>query len=178
MEHTTAMSKRVVGEPILGQPTRRPDTTPESRSADLEQLFRDHRERLTRLASAIVFDRSRAEDVVQDAFAGLYRRQGDVSNPEGYLQRSVVNLSIKVLRRRRVAERHRPDRPPVAGIPEIDETWIAVRELPARQRAVVALRYWEDLSEAEIADVLDWPAGTVKSTLHRALNKLKKEIRS
>ena len=130
------------------------------------------------LATAITLDASLAEEVVQDAFAGLHRRFQDVENPVGYLQRSVVNASIKVLRRRRTAALHRPDRPPVTHIPEIDETWEAVTRLPARQRAVVALRYWEDLSEAEIADSLGWPTGTVKSTLHRALKRLKKEITS
>ncbi|MFN3258111.1 MAG: RNA polymerase sigma factor [Ilumatobacter sp.] len=128
------------------------------------------------MATAITLDRHRAEDVVQDAFAGLHRNAHRVSNPGGYLQRSVVNLSIKVQRRRHTATRYRPDQLPLSGIPEIDETWQAVSRLPPRQRAVVALRYWEDLSEAQIAAALDWPAGTVKSTLHRALAQLKKEI--
>ena len=68
---------------------------------------------------------------------------------------------------------------PVAAVsvnPEIDETWIAVTRLPARERAVVVLRFWLDWSEADIAASLEWPAGTVKSTLHRALKRLKKEI--
>jgi RNA polymerase sigma factor (sigma-70 family) len=87
-----------------------------------------------------------------------------------------VNLSLKVLRRRKVAERYPT---PVAGAalePEIAEAWDAVVRLPPRQRAVVALRYWNDLSEAEIVEYLGWPPGTVKSTLHRALKRLKEEI--
>lgn len=171
MEHNLAMTDWVVGDPMLG---RTPSDT--ERRIDIDALFRAHHVRLTRLASAITLDRSIAEDIVQDAFAGLHRLAGEVHNPEGYLQRSVVNLGIKVQRRRRTAANFRPDPPPIAGIPEIDETWAAVRRLPARQRAVVALRYWEDLSEYDIAAVLDWPAGTVKSTLHRALAHLKKEI--
>jgi RNA polymerase sigma factor (sigma-70 family) len=53
-----------------------------------------------------------------------------------------------------------------------------VTKLPVRERAVVVLRYWQDLSEADIANALGWPRGTVKSTLHRALNRLKKELDS
>ena len=68
---------------------------------------------------------------------------------------------------------------PPAGMvtnPEIDETWSAVCRLPVRERSVVVLRYWLDWSEAEIAASLEWPAGTVKSTLHRALKRLEKEL--
>lgn len=57
--------------------------------------------------------------------------------------------------------------------PEIDEAWALVAQLPAQQRAVVVLRFWEDLSQEQIAGVLDIPLGTVKSTLHRALRTLK-----
>ncbi len=60
--------------------------------------------------------------------------------------------------------------------PEIDETWGAVAELPPRERAVIVLRYWLDLSEADIAASLGWPNGTVKSTLHRALRRLREEL--
>lgn len=175
MEHNLTMADRIIGDPILGRQAQRVSPDSET-SLDIERIFREHHVRLTRLASAITLDRDRAEDVVQDAFSGLHRNAHRVSNPGGYLQRSVVNLSIKVQRRRKTSSCYRPDPAPVSGIPEIDETWDAVRRLPARQRAVVALRYWEDLSEAQIATTLDWPAGTVKSTLHRALARLKKEI--
>ena len=175
MEHNLVMAHRIVGDPILGHNSRTVPTG-EAHNLDIDRIFREQHVRLTRLASAITLDRDRAEDVVQDAFSGLQRNAHRVTNPGGYLQRSVVNLSIKVQRRRNVASRYRPDRTPVTGIPEIDETWEAVSRLPPRQRAVVALRYWEDLSEAQIASSLGWPAGTVKSTLHRALSTLKKEI--
>lgn len=178
MEQDAPMVDSRLGDPLLGPRAVEPSSRDEIQPLDLDHLYREHRVRLTRLATAITLDASLAEEVVQDAFAGLHRRFRDVENPVGYLQRSVVNASIKVLRRRRTAAMHRPDRPPVTHIPEIDETWEAVTRLPARQRAVVALRYWEDLSEAEIADSLGWPTGTVKSTLHRALKRLKKEITS
>jgi DNA-directed RNA polymerase specialized sigma24 family protein len=126
-------------------------------------LYRTHRARLTRLATAITLDRSLAEEVVQDAFAGLNRHGQHVSNPEGY-------------RRRSVAARHPLAPAPVTNIPELDETWNVVKQLPPRQRAVIVLRYWNDLSEEEIAQTLGWPKGTVKSTLHRALELLRKGL--
>lgn len=143
---------------------------------DVESLYRAHAVRLTRLATAITLDRSRAEEVVHDAFAGLQRRRGSIGKPEAYLQRSVVNLSIKVIRRRETARRRPIPLPQLSSMPEVDEAWGAVQQLPVRQRAVVALRYWEDLAEADIARVLGWPHGTVKSTLHRALEQLRKEL--
>lgn len=145
---------------------------------DVEALYRAHRARLTNLAAAITLDRSLAEGVMHDAFVGLQRRGADVRDPVGYLQRSVVNLSISVLRRRRVASGAPMPVAAVSVNPEIDETWAAVAALPPRERAVVVLRYWLDLSEADIAASLDWPNGTVKSTLHRALQRLKKELPS
>jgi RNA polymerase sigma factor (sigma-70 family) len=155
-----------VGSP-LGQPA----------TADaIDALFRSERLRLTRLATAITLDRWIAEDVVQDAFAGLGRQASTVTNPAAYLHRSVVNLSIRVTRRRATVARQPRGVESVTNLPELDETWDAVSKLPVRQRAVVALRYWSDMSETEIANALDWPPGTVKSTLHRALKQLKKEL--
>ncbi len=145
-------------------------------SMDLDELYREQADRLVHLATSITFDRAVAEEVVQEAFVGLHQAGSRVHNPGGYLRRSVVNLSIKSIRRRQTAGRYRPPPQPTTSIPEIDEGWNAVQRLAPRQRAVVALRYWEDLSEAEIAAVLGWPPGTVKSTLHRALKRLKKEI--
>lgn len=142
----------------------------------IESLYRSHRERLLGLAAAITLDRTLAEEVVQDAFVGLQRHAGDIENPLGYLQRSVVNLGVSILRRRRVVDGHqlRPPRP--VSSPEVDETWSAVVRLPAHQRAVVVLRFWEDMTVAAMAVTLDWPEGSVKSTLHRALKRLKEEL--
>jgi len=159
----------VAGDPLLAV---RPGVV----VIDVEALYRAHARRLIRLATAITLDRDRAEEIVQDAFAGLHRRRESVINAEAYLQRSVVNLSVKVLRRRATAKRHALALPQLSSFPEIDTTWAAVCRLPVRQRAVVALRYWEDLAEVDIAEILGWPPGTVKSTLHRALERLRKEL--
>ncbi len=143
----------------------------------LEEIYREHRDRLLGLAAAITLDPLAGEEIVQDAFVGLQRHTSTVDNPLGYLQRSVVNLSVSRLRRRRVAAAYVPTRPVVPSSPEIDETWAVVQRLPVKQRAVVVLRFWEDLTVDQIADTLRWPAGTVKSTLHRALATLEEALR-
>lgn len=143
---------------------------------DIEAIYREHADRLRHLAAAITLDRGLAEELTHDAFAGLQASASSIDDPLGYLQRAVVNRAVSVLRRRRTASRH-PDpveRPTIN--PEVDETWELVTALPPRERAVVVLRYWLDLSEADIATRLDWPAGTVKSTLHRALGRLRRKL--
>jgi RNA polymerase sigma factor (sigma-70 family) len=162
------------GDPLL----RRGEDQPRDQVSkiDVAGLFRDNRSRLIGLATAILLDPVAAEEVVQDAFEGLQRNAERVDNPVGYLQRSVVNLSISTVRRRKVVARHLIAPPPPASLPEIDEAWAAVVRLPAKRRAVVVLRFWQDLSIDAIADVLGRPAGSVKSTLHRALKQLEKEL--
>lgn len=155
-------------DPLLG-------TRPGPSAAQLlDDLYREQRERLRGLAASVMLDWSQADEVVHDAFAGLAPRLGDVDNPEGYLHRSVVNLALRVVKRR---GRQLPARPiERTSIPEIDEMWAIVASLPPRQRAVLVLRFWEDLTQEQIADILDIPLGTVKSTLHRALRHLRTQI--
>ena len=144
---------------------------------DVEALYVAHRARLLGLAAAITLDRAVAEEIVQDAFAGLQRHVDGIDNPVGYLQRSVVNISVNLVRRRQVAARH-PAVPALpATTPEVDETWLKVLDLPAKQRAVVLLRFWQDMTIDAIAETLGWPSGSVKSTLHRALKNLKEELK-
>ena len=129
----------------------------------LAELFAVHHRRLSGLAAAITLDRSVGDEVVQEAFAGLAERIAVVDHPIGYLQRSVINLSIHVVRQRERA-RAVPQRPVgQSSIPEIDEAWSLVAQLPVQQRAVVVLRFWEDLTQDQIASVLQIPLGTVKS---------------
>lgn len=143
---------------------------------ELAELYRRHARRLAGLASAVTLDRSVADEVVHDAFAGLAPRLADVRDPVAYLQRSVVHLGIRVVRRRERA-RAVPRRPiEHASIPEVGELWALVCTLPAQQRAVVVLRFWEDLTQDRIAEVLDLPVGTVKSTLHRALRTIEEQL--
>lgn len=107
---------------------------------------------------------------------GLQRHRWEVIDPVGYLQRAIVNQSISALRRRRTAANYQAPTAKPTMNPEIDETWAEVERLPGRERAVVVLRYWLDMSEADIASSLGWPIGTVKSTLHRAIQRLRKDL--
>ena len=158
-----------IGDPLLV-------STVGSADAELEELYREQRTRLTHLAAAITLDRAVAEEVVQDAFVALRSRLTNVREPLAYLHRSVVHGSIGVIRRRRTAARFPVPVATPSVNPEIDETWAVVVALPPRERAVVVLRFWQDMTEAEIAATMQWPIGTVKSTLHRALKRLRKEL--
>ncbi len=163
----------------IGDPLLRRGAARQSQSTDIvdtAELFRDNRTRLIGLSAAIVLDRTLAEEIVQDAFEGLQRHAGRIDNALGYLQRSVVNLSISMIRRKRVAARHPMQSAPPASLPEIDEAWAAVVRLAPKQRAVVVLRFWHDQSIETIANTLGWPAGSVKSTLLRALKRLEKDL--
>ncbi len=136
-----------------------------------------HREfrSMVRMATALVDSPEQAEEVVQDAFAALYLKYRLVNEPVAYLRVSVLNGCRKVLRRRRIMRRQ----PPLAaesGELVYNHVLDSVRRLPTRQRNAITLRYELQLSDAEIADTLGMPLGTVKSTLHRALARLRSEV--
>jgi RNA polymerase sigma-70 factor (sigma-E family) len=137
--------------------------------------------RLVRTAYAVTRDRGLAEDAVQTAFAKAYRswrRIARLDAPEAYLRRMVVN---EVLNDRRLARRRHevssaapPEQATVGdGALAHDEMWGALATLPPRQRAVLVLRYYEDLSEQQIADALGCRPGTVKSQASAALASLR-----
>lgn len=143
----------------------------------LDELYRRCRPGLVRLAHLLTGSATAAEDVVHDAFIGFARSRSHVSDPAAYLRRSVVNLSTNVHRRTRRERLHLATvTEPVVEPAEVDETWQLVRALPPRQRAVLVLRFYLDLSEAETAQVLGCRPGTVKSTSSRALAKLKEKM--
>jgi RNA polymerase sigma factor (sigma-70 family) len=130
---------------------------------------------LVRLAMVLVDEQEIAEEVVQDAFAALYLRYRLVGSPLAYVRASVLNGSRKVLRRRALVRRH-PAAAADDGSLVYNHVVDAIRRLPARQRAVVVLRYDLQLTDAEIATTLNVPVGTVKSSLHRAVARLREEI--
>ena len=130
---------------------------------------------LVRLAMVLVDSQEQAEEVVQDAFAALYLKYRLVSTPLPYVRASVLNGSRKVLRRRLLVRRL-PNEPQADGALVYNHVIDAVRRLPARQRAAVVLRYELQLTDAEIAETLKVPLGTVKSTLHRAIVRLREEV--
>jgi RNA polymerase sigma-70 factor (sigma-E family) len=142
--------------------------------------------RLVRTAYAVSGDLGVAEDAVQAAFAKAYRSWRRISRleaPEAYLRRMAVN---EVLNDRRLARRRHeiisgdpPDRATVETLDDAlahDEMWRAVSSLPPRQRAVLVLRYYEDLSEQQIADALGCRPGTVKSQASAALASLRARL--
>lgn len=140
-----------------------------------DALYHREFDRMVRLATALVDRTEEAEEVVQEAFAQVYLRYRVVENPVGYLRVSVLNGCRKVLRRRAVARRWRPDPGDTAGL-GLDHVLDAVRRLPDRQRRMIALRYQLQLTDNEIAETLGVPVGTVKSTIHRALARLRTEV--
>jgi RNA polymerase sigma-70 factor (sigma-E family) len=151
---------------------------------DLTGLYTAHRLPLVRMAVLLVDDIGTAEDVVQEAFTALHHNQHRLRDPDaalGYLRTAVVNNARSVLRKRQTARRHlRLARPEFAEpadselllAAEHQQVLSAVRQLPARQREVLALRYWANLSEAEIAEALSISRGAVKSTASRGMDKL------
>jgi RNA polymerase sigma-70 factor (sigma-E family) len=155
----------------------------------LEDLYRTHRMRLVRLALLLVDEPATAEDVVQEAFTGLHRNWGnlrDAAAAVGYLRTAVVNGSRSVLRRRKTAREYTPPHQVNARSAESlamltaehQSVVRALSQLPPRQREVLVLRYYGDLSEAEIAEAAGISKGTVKSTASRALDALQKIMRS
>jgi RNA polymerase sigma factor (sigma-70 family) len=117
-----------------------------------------------------------AEEVVQEAFLRVHLSGRAPENAPAYLRTTVVNLCRNYLRRRGV-ELRLPI-PPASTVvnPEIDETFAALSRLPFKQRSVLVLRFYEDLTQREIAETLGCPIGSVKSSLHRGLAKLRKEL--
>ena len=143
---------------------------------DVEDLYRSQRIAMVRLARLLTDSSAVAEEIVQEAFIRFARSPGRKNEPAAYLRVIVVNLCRSQQRRTLIEWRMAPRPPLLSGIPEIDETWDLVRKLPFRQRAVLMLRYYEDLSEADIARVLNCRPGTVKSALHRGIAALRKQL--
>ncbi|MBB5115483.1 SigE family RNA polymerase sigma factor [Micromonospora chalcea] len=136
---------------------------------------------LSRTAYLLTGDHQLAEDLLQSALARTYRhwrriRDGD---PEAYVRRVMYHQQVSWWRRRRVAERLDPMPAERGGGDHTDATALrlsvvaALRRLTARQRAVVVLRYYEDLTEAQVAEVLGCSVGTVKRHGHDAVRRLR-----
>jgi RNA polymerase sigma-70 factor (sigma-E family) len=136
---------------------------------------------LVATAWLVTADRQLAEDCVQEALVAVRRHWPRVhrdGHPEAYARRAVLNRALNWRRRRRIAEisvEHVPDvRVAAEAQGELDPELVAVlRRLPPRMRAVIALRYVEDRSESETAQLLGCSIGTVKSTAHRGLARLR-----
>lgn len=154
----------------------------------LGELYGRHAPEVARLAYLLTGDRALAEDLVQDAFVRIIGRFRDLRNPDSfhwYLKRTVVNLANSYFRRVRIERFHRERE---GGVPRADgapvdveareEMWRSLQMLPQRQRAAIVLRFYEDLSEAQVAEVMSCPVGTVKSLVSRGLKRLRAELGS
>lgn len=152
--------------------------------AAVTALYDAHYRSLVRLATLLVHDMSTAEEVVQDSFvalhAGLHRLR-DSEKTLSYLRAAVVNRARSVLRHRVVVDRNAPKPPPdmpsaehgAMALIERSAVVAALRALPERQREVVVLRFYGDLSEAQIAAAMGITRGAVKSHTSRAMSSLR-----
>ena len=152
--------------------------------AGVESVFRSDYRRLVGLARLLVDDPGQAEEVVQDAFVALHRNWHRLREPAAapaWLRQAVVNGSRGRLRKRATARKHlKVVEPSLAGGPDegavlADEHAAvarALRALPGRQRACLALRFYDDLTEAQIAGALGISTGSVKTHVHRGMAAL------
>jgi RNA polymerase sigma-70 factor (sigma-E family) len=156
----------------------RPAAT-EGSSVSFDDFFTEVWPRAFRLASFLTHDTQAGEDIAQDVLAAMSQRWDVVDRPHAYLQRALTNASWKWNRRSHTAARKLPllavHRGAELGL-GFDELADAIARLPFRQRAVIVLRYYADLTEADIAHALDCRPGTVKSLASRALAALSKEF--
>jgi RNA polymerase sigma-70 factor (sigma-E family) len=159
-------------------------------SAESDEEFREFMRgrwpAMVRLAYGLTGDLGHAEDVAQSAFARTYASWARVvrtGDPDAYVRRIVINENRSRFRKRRVTENlvdAVPERPGQSaadttadGLSDSSALLNALRKLGPRQRAVIVLRYWMDMSEAETADALSCSVGTVKSQASRALAALR-----
>lgn len=156
--------------------------------AAVTDLYRLHAAGLIRLGVVMLGDRAAAEDIVQDAFCGLYRRFGALTQPERalpYVRSSVINGCRSELRaRQRIARRPVGGQPPTAESAEYNvllgeehqQVLTALRRLSARQREVLVLRYFLDLPDSQIARSMGISQVGVRSTVSRALAALARQL--
>lgn len=159
----------------------------ESRAAlKMQELIAAHCLEAERFAYLLTGDRELARDIAQDAFVRLLSRFRNRTSPEGfgaYLRSTIVNLVRDHWRRRRTAAMYavmlwHKEEPvePFPAVDQRDELWESLQVLPVRQRAVLVLRYYEDLSEAQVAVVLGCSVGAVKGLVTRATQAMRERL--
>lgn len=155
-----------------------------ARQRGMEELYSLHVHGATRLAYLMTGDADRAADLVQDAFVSVFTRFQNLRAPhsfDAYLKRTVVNLARKQWRKRsherayleREGIRPRSDAPGLPDVETKDEVWQMLQRLPHRQRAAIVLRFYEDLSEAQTAELLDCSLGAAKQLVARGMETLR-----
>jgi RNA polymerase sigma-70 factor (sigma-E family) len=161
-----------------------PPVTAQTVDDAVRAMYQAHYQALVRTAALVVGDVATAEDVVQDSFIAMHRawrRLRDPGKALPYLRRSVINNARSVLRHRAVADRHSPQ--PAPELPSAEDSALAAEQrssvlralsaLPAKQREVLVLRYYADLSEAQIAAAMGISRGAVKSHAARARDSVR-----
>ncbi|MDQ4024122.1 MAG: SigE family RNA polymerase sigma factor [Actinomycetota bacterium] len=150
------------------------------RDTEFTGFFQAESEKLRRLAAFLTGDSSGAADLAQEALVRTYRHWGRIRNedPGPYARRILVNLVRQQHRRTLLAKRYEQTQAPEHAVNGGRvEDWLrvtaALKQLPPARRAVVVLRFYEDMTEHDIATTLDRPLGTVKSDMHRGLAKLR-----
>jgi RNA polymerase sigma-70 factor (sigma-E family) len=161
----------------------RADSARQAVPHEVERLLAERGDQLMRTAIALAGSRPDGEDLMQAALERLLRQWRRIEGePETYLRRALYNMAVDGWRRRRAWLRKLPliraDRggvgaDPVDVVDLRDALGRALAQLPPRQRTVLVLRYWEELSQAETAELLGWPEGTVKSAAARGLDRLR-----
>jgi RNA polymerase sigma-70 factor (sigma-E family) len=168
---------------IVTTHTERPESADAGRLAD---LYARHSPAVGRLAYLLTGDAHLAEDLAQEAFVRAFGRFRDLRQPESfewYLRRTLVNLTRSHFRRQRTERDHlakqprREDGVPAADPSERDAMWRTLQQLPPKQRMAIVLRFYEDLSDAQVAEAMRCPLGTAKSLIHRGLERLRSEVR-
>jgi RNA polymerase sigma-70 factor (sigma-E family) len=153
----------------------------------LTQLYLAHYRKLVRLAAMLLDDTGLSEEVVQDAYVKMHdswHRIRDPRSAEAYLRTAVVNIARSRMRRRLVAAKHAPKPMPDAPSAEVgaleslerDRVIEALHLLPRRQRECLVLRYYADLSEAQIAETMGISTGAVKSHASRGMATLRARL--
>jgi RNA polymerase sigma-70 factor (sigma-E family) len=166
----------------VGPPTPPDGTVVWDDQDELTRLYTEHYRSLLRVATLCVHDRALAQDVVHDAWLGVFRSRHRVRDADAlpaYLRTAVINQARSRLRRRRVAERHAPrlvgrdaGHDPAAAVVDQAPLAQALAKLPLRQREAVVLRYYADLSEKDTARTMGVSIGTVKASCSRGLATL------
>ena len=178
---TTVTETLVAGASVVGTASAKLEWDADQA---VTQLYSNHYRSLVRLAGLLVRDEQTAEEVVQDCFIAMHdgwRRLRDEDKALSYLKQAIVNRAKSVLRHRSVMDRNAPKPAPdmpsaeQGAIAQLERTEViaALRALPDRQRQALVLRYYADLSEAQIAEMMGISKGAVKSHTARGMSSLR-----
>lgn len=141
----------------------------------LVQLYRDRRTDLVRIAYLMTSSSSVAEELVQEAFVSARPHIDKIRSPYAYVRTAVINNARSWHRRQEVERRLQPNEPGYVML-EADEMWDALQHLDVRRRAAIVLRFYEQLPDSEIAEILECELPTVRTLVFRGLQDLRKEI--